>query len=57
MVQSGRQSIQVMLERWGLSATDGQMEQMRDLVKSRAIEKKSYISDDEFREIIAQVVK
>lgn len=55
--KSGRQSIQVMLERWGLSATDGQMEQMRDLVKSRAIEKKSYISDDEFREIIAQVMK
>lgn len=55
--KSGWRSIQLKLEEWGLEATQAQMEQMRDLVKSQAIEKKSCLSDEELRAIADQVLE
>jgi methanogen homocitrate synthase len=54
--KSGRRSIQLKLEEWGIEATNDQLEQMRDLVKSQAIRKKAALSDAEFREIVDQVL-
>jgi methanogen homocitrate synthase len=54
--KSGRRSIQLKLEEMGLEATDTQIDQLRDLVKSQAIRKKAALTDSEFREIVDQVL-
>ena len=54
--KSGWRSIQLKLEEWGLEATQAQMEQMRDLVKRQAIEKKSCLSDEELRAIADRIL-
>lgn len=54
--KSGRLSLRLKLDSWEIEATDSQVQEMLGLVKSRAIAKQSYLSDDEFREIVSQVL-
>ena len=54
--KSGWRSIQLKLGEWGLEATSAQLEQMRDMVKRQAIQKKAALSDQEFREIVNEVL-
>jgi isopropylmalate/homocitrate/citramalate synthase len=49
--KSGRASIRYQLEQLGISSTEDQVKEMVRLVKSRGIEKKGLVSEDEFREI------
>jgi methanogen homocitrate synthase len=54
--KSGRLSLRLKLDSWGVEATESQLQEMLDLVKRRAIAKRSYLSDEEFREIVADVL-
>ena len=54
--KSGKQSIQLKLEPLGIKATDAQLQEMLNLVKTRATAKKSYLSDAEFEEIMREVI-
>lgn len=54
--KSGWRSIQLKLDEWGLKATNAQLEQMRDMVKRQAIRNKAALSDQEFREIVNEVL-
>lgn len=54
--KSGRDSIRIKLESLGMAASDAQLQHMLDLVKRNAIAKKSFLSDDEFREIADQAL-
>jgi methanogen homocitrate synthase len=55
--KSGKPSIQVKLDELGLSATEDQIAEMLKLVKSKGIEKKSTLTDDEFKVISVKVLK
>jgi methanogen homocitrate synthase len=54
--KSGKRSIILKLESMGMEATEQQVEDIRDLVKSKAIDQKSAVSDEQFRNIVAQVL-
>ncbi len=54
--KSGKPSIQVKLDELGLSATEDQIAEMLQLVKSKGIEKKNTLTDDEFKVIANKVL-
>ncbi len=54
--KSGKPSIKVKLDEMGLSATEEQLGDMLQLVKLKGIEKKSTLTDDEFKEIADKVL-
>ncbi len=54
--KSGKPSIEIRLQEMGLEATEEQMRVMLDQVKLKSIEKKSWLTDDEFREIASGVI-
>lgn len=54
--KSGKRSIELKLEALGLEASEEQIAEMRDRVKSMAIAQKSAISDAQFQEIVDHVL-
>ena len=54
--KSGRPSIKVKLDELGLSASDEQIADMLDQVKAKGIEKKSTLTDGEFKTIVDSVL-
>jgi isopropylmalate/homocitrate/citramalate synthase len=55
--KSGKPSIQLKLDELGLSATEDQIAEMLKQVKSKGIEKKSTLTEDEFKVISDKVLK
>ncbi|MFX0203224.1 MAG: LeuA family protein, partial [Candidatus Hodarchaeota archaeon] len=55
--KSGRPSIKVKLEEMGISATEEQIDNMVKLVKTRGIEKKGTLTDEEFEKITREVLE
>ncbi len=55
--KSGKQSVQIRLESLGLTASDAQVQEMLNQVKTQAIAKKSYLSDAEFQNIVDRVLE
>ncbi len=54
--KSGKPSIELKLRELGLEATDEAMRTMLDRVKRRSIEKKAWLEEGEFREIVQEVL-
>ncbi|MFQ5895275.1 MAG: LeuA family protein, partial [Nitrospinota bacterium] len=54
--KSGRPSIEIKLKEMGQEATEEEMRTMLDRVKRRSIEKKAWLEDEEFREIVRDVL-
>lgn len=54
--KSGKPSIEIRLIEMGMDATDDQMRTMLDQVKLVSIKKKSWLSDEEFHEIVQGVL-
>ncbi len=54
--KSGKPSIEVKLKEMGIAATEEQMRVMLDRVKRRSIEKKTWLEEEEFEEIVKGVL-
>lgn len=53
---SGTPSVEIWLERLGMQATPEQVEQLTFLVKERSLEKKGLLTEEEFRDLVDQVL-
>jgi len=55
--KSGKPTIELKLKDLGMVATEGQLEEILERVKSKAVEKKASLTDEEFSEIATNVLK
>lgn len=55
--KSGKNSIKVKLEDLGLELPDDIVEKLLDIVKTKSIEMRRYLTDTEFKEIVEQVME